>query len=406
MDTVFYYIFIIFVIVCYIINKKNMLELKITEEQELLRDTIRDFAQNELKPIAAQIDENAKIPDDIIKKIGELGILGAPFPVEYNGCGFGECGYCIAVEEIARVCLSTSTFIGAHVSIASNSIFLFGSEEQKKKYLTLLASGEKIGAFALTEAQAGSDSFNVMTKAVLDEEKNEWVLNGSKQWISNAPFADIFVVFARTKRGVSAFIVEKGTDGFAVGAPEKKMGIRGSQTAALSFNNVRIPKDNLIGVEGRGFLIAMKALDAGRLGLGAACLGASKELLKLSVGYAKERKQFNEPISNFQAVQFMLAEMETGIYQVESVVYRTAALYDQGKMTARHSAIVKLAASELLDKCADYAMQIFGGAGYSKEYPIERFYRDARINRIFEGTSEIQKIVIAHDVLKKGECNY
>ncbi len=383
-----------------------MLELKLTEEQRLLRKTIRSFVMTELRPLASKIDIDEKIPIHIIKKIGELGILGLPFPVEYSGCGFGECGYCIAVEEISRACLSTATFIGAHVSIASNSIYLFGNEEQKQKYLTVLATGEKIGAFALTESQAGSDSFNINTKAEFISSKNKWVVNGSKQWISNAPIANIFVVFARTKTGISAFIIERYTEGFIIGPPEKKMGIKGSQTSTLTFDNVHIPKENLIGLDGRGFLIAMKALDAGRLGLGASCLGACKELLKKCVTYSKERKQFNESISKFQSIQFMLAEMETAIYQIESIVYRTASLYDSGKMTSRHSAIVKLAASEALDMCADYAMQIYGGAGYSKEYDIERYYRDSRINRIFEGTSEIQKIVIAHDILKKGELNY
>lgn len=380
-----------------------MLALNLSDEQKVLRDMVRDFATKKLKPIASQIDEMEMIPKEIISEICELGLLGAAFPVEYGGSGFGECGYAIIAEEIARVCMSTATFIGAHVSIASNSIYVAGNEEQKLKYLTPLATGEKIGAFALTESQAGSDAFNVLTHAELDENTSEWILNGSKQWISNAPIADIFIVYARTKRGISTFIVEKDTKGFTVGPPEKKLGIRGSQTATLTFEDVRIPKENLLGAEGRGFLTAMKVLDTGRLGLGAACLGACKELLNMSVQYSKERKQFNESISSFQAIQFMLAEMQTLIYQVESIVYRTATLYDEGKMTTRHAAIVKLAASEALDKCADYAMQIYGGAGYSKEYPIERYYRDARINRIFEGTSEIQKIVIAHDLLKKGE---
>jgi alkylation response protein AidB-like acyl-CoA dehydrogenase len=376
-----------------------MFELTFTEEQTMLREMVRDFADNELKPIASQIDENEAIPMEIIQKIGELGILGAAFPIEYGGSGFGEVGYCIIQEEIGRACLSTATFIGAHVSIGTNAIYLGGSEEIRKKYVVPLASGEKVAAFALTEERAGSDAFDLRTKA--EPDGDDWVINGEKQWITNGPFADTFSVFARTPRGITAFVVEKGTPGFASGAPEKKMGIRGSKTSSLTFDNVRVPKENMLGGEGRGFLLAMKTLDAGRLGLGAACMGACKELLELSTKYAKERKQFGEPIANFQAIQFMLAEMATLIYTSESLVYRTAVLYDKHEMLSRQSAMVKLFVSEALDKCVDYAMQIHGGMGFSREMPIERFYRDSRINRIFEGTSEIQKLVIARDIIKR-----
>jgi alkylation response protein AidB-like acyl-CoA dehydrogenase len=376
-----------------------MIEFSFTEEQTMLREMVRDFATNELKPIASKIDEEEAIPDEIIRKIAELGLLGAPFPIEYGGSGIGEIGYCIIQEEIARACLSTATFIGAHVSIGTNAIFIGGTEEQKQKWLPPLTAGEKIAAFALTEPSAGSDAFNLKTKAYLDGD--EWVINGEKLWITNGPFADVFSVFARTNLGISLFVVEKGTPGFTPGAPEKKMGIRGSKTSSLTFDNVRIPKENLIGRDGKGFLIAMKTLDAGRLGLGAACLGACKELLEISTRFAKERKQFDEPIANFQAVQFMLAEMATLIYETESIVYRTAMLYDKQEILPRHSAIVKLVSSNALDRCVDYAMQIHGGMGYSRELPIERFYRDSRINRIFEGTSEIQKLIIAKDVIKR-----
>lgn len=376
-----------------------MFQLIFTEEQKMLRDMVRDFVDNELKPHAAEIDETENIPHDIITKIGELGLLGAAFPLEYGGSGFGEVGYCMVQEEIGRACLSTATFIGAHVSIGTNSIYLGGDDFIRNKYVIPLAQGEKIGAFALTEARAGSDAFDLNTRAELDGD--EWVINGEKLWITNGPIADVFAVFARTARGITGFVVEKDMPGFAPGAPERKMGIRGSKTSALTFDNVRVPKENMLGVEGRGFLLAMKTLDAGRLGLGAACLGACKELLELSTKYAKERKQFNEPIANFQAIQFMLAEMATLIYTTESLVYRTATLYDNQEMLSRQSAMVKLYASEALDKCVDYAMQIHGGMGFSRELPIERFYRDARINRIFEGTSEIQKLVIARDVIKR-----
>jgi len=376
-----------------------MFEFALTEEQKMLQDMIRDFATEELKPIAAKIDENERIPDHIIKKIGELGILGAPYPEEYGGSGFGEVGYCIIQEQIARACMSTATFIGAHVSIGSNAIFIGGSEEVKQKYLTQLTSGEKIAAFALTEQNAGSDAFNLRTKAELDGD--HWVLNGEKLWITNAPFADIFSVFARTKRGITAFVVEKGMEGFSVGADEKKMGIKGSRTAALTFDNVRVPKENMIGREGHGFIIAMKTLDAGRLGLGAACLGGMKELLEISTKFSKERKQFDEPISHFQGVQFMLAEMAIKIYSLESILFRTAHDYDAKIMNPRQAAIVKYVASEYAVEVADLAMQIHGGMGFSKEMPIERFYRDARINKIFEGTNEIQKMIIARDIIKK-----
>ncbi|MCX6173189.1 MAG: acyl-CoA dehydrogenase family protein [Ignavibacteriales bacterium] len=376
-----------------------MNEFTLTEEQQMLRDMTRDFVNNEIKPIAAKIDAEEKIPKELIKKLGELGFLGVVFPEEYGGGGFGEVGYCLMQEEIARGCMSTATFIGAHQSIGSNVIYIGGTEEQKLKYLTPLARGEKIGAFCLTEAQAGSDSFNVKTRAHL--EGNEWVINGEKLWITNGGIADIVSVFARTNKGISAFIVETETPGFSAGPPEKKMGIKGSTTNAITFDNVRIPKENLIGTDGRGFILAMKTLNAGRLGLGAACLGAAKELLEMSTQYAKQRKQFDQSISNFQAIQFMLSEMATLLYAMESMVYRTAIDYDEKKDVNRQSAIVKIFCSESLDKIADHAVQIHGGMGYSRELPIERFYRDSRINRIFEGTTEIQKGIIAREVLKK-----
>lgn len=375
-----------------------MFEFSFTEEQNMLRDMVRDFSVNELKPIASKIDENEKIPDDIIKKLGELGLLGASFPAEYGGGGFGEVGYCIVQEEIARACLSTATFIGAHQSIGTNAIYIGGSEELRKKYVVPLAEGKLIGAFCLTEVQAGSDSFNLRTTAKL--EGDNWILNGEKLWITNGGLADIVSVFARTDRGISAFVVETKWPGFSAGPAEKKMGIRGSTTNPISFDNVKIPKENLIGHEGRGFLIAMKTLDAGRLGLGAACLGAAKELLEMSTRYAKERVQFDQAISNFQAIQFMLSDMALLIYGMESVIYRTAVDYDLKKNIGMHSAMVKLFCSESLDKIVDYAVQIHGGIGYSREYPVERFYRDSRINRIFEGTNEIQKGIIAREVLK------
>jgi alkylation response protein AidB-like acyl-CoA dehydrogenase len=376
-----------------------MFELKFTDEQNMLREMVRDFTNNEIKPIAAKIDKEEKIPSELIKKIGELGLLGVSFPEEYGGGGMGEVGYCIMQEEIARGCMSTATFIGAHQSIGSNAIYLGGSEEQKKKFLIPLASGKKIAAFCLTEAQAGSDSFHLKTKAELNG--SEWIINGEKLWITNGGIADTLALFARTEKGISMFIVETNTPGFKFGPPEKKMGIKGSITNALSFENVRIPKENLVGQDGRGFIIAMKTLDAGRLGLGAACLGAAKELLELSTNYAKRRHQFDHAISSFQAIQFMLAEMAVMIYNMESIIYRTATDYDLGKNISTQSAMVKLYCSDSLDVIADCAVQIHGGMGYSQELPIERIYRDSRINRIFEGTNEIQKGIIARDIIKK-----
>ncbi len=376
-----------------------MFKFGFTEEQEMLRDMVRDFVNNELKPVAAKIDDEEKIPGEIKKKIGELGLLGAPYPEEYGGSGFGEVGYCIIQEEISRACLSTATFIGAHVSIGANAIYLGGSEELKQKYLPILNSGEKYAAYALTEQGAGSDAFNLQTRA--EKDGDDWILNGEKMWITNGPFADVVSVFARTKKGISGFVVEKDMPGFSHGAPEKKMGIKGSETSTITFDNVRVPGENIIGRDGRGFLIAMKVLDAGRLGLGAACLGGMKELLEISVEYAKNRKQFDQPIAHFQSVQNMLADMATEIYNAESIIYRTAIDYDDGSMLGRQAAIVKYVASESLQRIADTAMQIHGGMGFSKELPIERFYRDGRINKIFEGTNEIQKGIIARDVLKR-----
>jgi alkylation response protein AidB-like acyl-CoA dehydrogenase len=377
-----------------------MSEYAITEEQKMLREMVREFVNAEIKPIAHKIDEDERIPPELIRKIADLGLLGEAFPQEYGGGGFGEMGYCLAAEEIARGCMSTATFIGAHQSIGANAIYLGGNEALKKKYLVPLAEGKMIGAFALTEVLAGSDSFNLRTKAVKDG--NEWVINGEKMWITNGSIADVVSTFARTERGITGFVVETKTPGYTAGPPEKKMGIRGSVTTPIVFDNVRVPQENMIGEDGRGFIVAMKTLDAGRLGLGAATLGAAKELLEMSAKYAKERKQFDVPIASFEAIQFMLAEMATYVYAMESMVYRTAAAYDEGKSISRQAAIVKLFCSESLDKVADFAVQVHGGMGYSRELPVERYYRDSRINRIFEGTNEIQKLVIAREVLKKG----
>ena len=293
---------------------------------------------------------------------------------------------------------STATLVGAHQSIGTNAIFLGGSEDLKLKYLPTLTSGEKIAAFALTESEAGSDSFNLKTTAKFKNGK--WVLNGEKLWITNGAIADIFSVFARTEKGITGFVVEKGYSGISIGKNEKKLGIRGSVTNSVTFDNVSIPEENIIGADGRGFLIAMKALDAGRLGVGASSLGASKEILHLSTSFAKERKQFGQTISNFQAIQFMLAEMATKIYAMESMLYRGAKNYDENEDISMEAAMIKLYCSEAVSEIADKGIQIHGGMGFSREIPLERFYRDARILRIFEGTSEIQKMIIGRKVIK------
>lgn len=369
-----------------------------TEDQKMLRGLAKEFTDGEIRPRAQKIDEEERIPEDLIKKLGEVGFLGSIFPEEYGGGGFGKVGYCIMMEEISRGCSSTATMVGAHQSIGTNAIFLGGSEELKKKYLPGLTSGEMIASFALTEAEAGSDTFSLTTKA--EKRKDKWVINGGKVWITNAGIANLFSVFARTEKGITAFVVEADAPGITIGSPEKKLGIKGSVTNSITFENVEVPEENIIGREGRGFLLAMKTLDGGRLTIGACCLGASRELLELSTQYAKQRKQFGEPIAKFQAVQFMLAEMASKIYPMESIVYRCAFDDDRKKDIAMDAAIVKLYCSEAMAEVADKALQVHGGMGFSRELPMERYYRDARILRIFEGTTEIQKMIIGRQVIK------
>lgn len=382
------------------------MDFTFTEEQNMLRDMLRKFVANEIKPIAAKIDKDAKIPDELIKKLGSMGLMGLPFPDKYGGAGYGEIGYCIAAEEIARGCGATATFLGAHISIGSMAIYLDGTEEQKQKYLVPLAKGEKIGAFALTEPNAGSDAAAIETTAVRDG--NDFIINGSKIWITNGGIADIITVFAVTdkalgaKGGVTAFIAEKGFKGYSVGKTDEKMGIKGSVTSELIFQDMRVPKENVLGQFGAGFLTAMKTLDRGRLGLAACCIGAAKELLDMSTKHANSRVQFGSPLSEKEAIQWMLAEIAAEIYAMESITYRTAWMCDNDMKFTRESAIAKMFCSESVGDVVDKALQIHGGLGYMAEYPIERFYRDARIMRIFEGTNEIQRMVIARDVIKKG----
>ncbi|MCP5062487.1 MAG: acyl-CoA dehydrogenase [Ignavibacteriae bacterium] len=368
------------------------------KDLQMLREMARDFTNSEIRPLADSIDKNEEIPQDLINKLGEVGLLGTSFPEEYGGGGFGEVGFCIAQEEVTRACASTAAFIGAHQSIGTNAIYLGGSEELKQKYLPDLTSGKKIAAFALTEPGAGSDAFNLQTTAVFNDGK--WILNGQKLWITNGAIADVYSVFARTPKGITGFVVEKDFPGIIVGPNEKKLGIKGSCTNTLTFENVEIPEENIIGRDGRGFIVAMNTLDTGRIGIGACSIGAAKEMMEMAVKFSLQRKQFDKPISKFQGIQFMIAEMNTKIYAMESMLNRVAEKYERKEDVAQEAAMVKLYCSEAASEVADISLQIHGGMGFSKELPVERFYRDSRILRIFEGTSEIQKIIIARKSIK------
>lgn len=381
------------------------MDFRLPEEIEMLRDTAKKFTDQEIRPLADSIEREEKVPEELIKKLGETGLMGVLIPLEYGGGGFGELGYCAMQEEISQGCASTATFLGAHLSIGSQTIILFGSEETKKKYLPGLAKGELIAAYSLSEAGSGSDAAAMKAKAVYDG--GDWVLNGTKIWVTNGPIADVIVVYAKMEKdgedlGPGAFVIETANDGFNIDKIEKKMGLKGSETAAISFSDFRIPNENLLGDPGQGFNIALTILDVGRLGLGAVTLGQAKESLRLSTLYSQQREQFGQPIADFQAIQWMLADMTTDIYAMESILYRTANAYDEGKQITREASCVKLFCSEALDRIVDHAVQIHGGMGYSSELKIERMYRDSRVHRIFEGTNEIQRLVIARETLKRG----
>jgi alkylation response protein AidB-like acyl-CoA dehydrogenase len=386
-------------------EEEENVDFEFNEEQKLLREMVRRFADQEIRPLAREIDRNEQVPKPLLSQAAELGLLGVVFPEEYGGGGLGETGYCIVLEEVARACASTATVIGGHQSIGAMALHLFGDEALKQRYLPRLARGELIAAFALSEAEAGSDAGALRTEAKPDGDG--WRLSGAKTWITNGNIADVMAVFAvtdraRGSRGISAFWIETAWPGFRVGKPEDKMGIRGSGTVSIYFDDVAVPKENILGKTGDGFKIAMRTLECGRLTLAASCLGQAKEALRVSLEYAKQRVAFGKPIAQHQAVQAMLADMATDVYLMESAVYRTAWLADQGRPFGRESSIAKLFCSEALDRVVDKGLQIHGGVGYTREYEIERLYRDSRINRIFEGTSEIQRIVIASDLLKRG----
>ena len=375
----------------------------LTREQELVRQMVREFAVNEVKPIAAEIDETERFPMENVKKMAELGMMGIPFPKELGGAGGDVLSYIISVEELSKVCGTTGVILSAHTSLCASLIYENGTPAQKEKYLVPLAKGEKIGAFGLTEPGAGTDAAGQQTTAVLDGDN--YILNGSKIFITNGGVADTFIVFAMTDksqgtRGISAFIVEKGFPGFSIGKKEDKLGIRASSTTELIFENCIVPKENLIGKEGKGFGIAMKTLDGGRIGIAAQALGIAEGAYEETIKYMKERKQFGRPLSAFQGLQWMIAEMETKIEAAKLLVYKAAWLKQNKLPYSVDAAKAKLFAAEVAMEVTTKAVQIHGGYGYTKDYPVERMMRDAKITEIYEGTSEVQKMVISGAALR------
>lgn len=374
----------------------------LSEEHEMIRKMVRDFAENEVAPTAAERDENETFDRAIFDQMAELGLTGIPWPEEYGGIGSDYLAYVIAVEELARVCASTAVTLSAHTSLAGWPVYKFGTEEQKQKYLRPMAEGKKIGAYGLTEPGSGSDAGGMKTTAKLDGD--HYIINGSKIFITNGGIADIYVVFAVTdpesKNGTSAFIVESDFEGFSVGKKEKKMGIRSSPTTEIIFDNCRVPKENLLGAEGDGFKIAMKTLDGGRNGIAAQAVGIAQGALDAAVAYSKERVQFGKPISANQGVSFKLADMGTATEASRLLTYQAAWLESNNLPYGKQSAMAKLMAGDTAMKVTTEAVQVFGGYGYTKDYPVERFMRDAKITQIYEGTQEIQRLVISRMLLK------
>ena len=374
------------------------MDFTLSKEHEMLRKMYREFAQNEVKPLAQEIDEEERFPSETIPKLAKLGLLGIPFPKKYGGAGGDNLAYAMAVEEIAKTCGTTSVIICAHTSLCCYPIYAYGTEEQKMKYLPDLLSGRKLGAFGLTEPNAGSDASGQQTVAVL--EGDHYVLNGTKCFITNATEADTFVVFAMTDKsrgtkGISAFIVESGFPGFSVGKHEEKLGLHGSPTAEIVFQDCIVPKENLLGVEGKGFSIAMATLDGGRIGIAAQSLGIAEGALAEAINYTKGRVQFGKPISKFQNTQFTLADMELGCEAGRLLTYQAAIAKGEGKRYTKQAAMAKLFTSEHAMKTTTKVVQLFGGYGYTKDYPVERMMRDAKITEIYEGTSEVQRMVIS-----------
>ena len=383
-------------------ERRQTMEIELTAEQLLIRQTMREFATREIAPLARHVDETGEFPAATFAKMAQLGLLGLPFPEAYGGAGADSVSTAIAIEEVARVCGSTALIYAAHLGLGSAPIFMFGSEEQKQRFLLPAARGDYLGAFGLTEPHAGSDAGATRTSAVLDGD--EWVINGQKMWITNAPLAGHIIVTAVTdrelgKRGISALIVPRDTPGLSFGKHEPKMGLRGSVSTAVLLDGVRVPRENLLGERGRGFTQFLEVLDGGRIGIGAMALGLAQGAYETAVRYAREREAFGRPIGAYQSVANMIADMEVGITTARLAVYQAARLKDQGQPITRAAAVAKLYASEVSERVCRDAIQILGGYGYSQEFPVERMYRDTRLLTIGEGTSEILRGVIAHAVL-------
>lgn len=379
------------------------MDFNLSKEHRMAQRLFRDFATKEVEPWAEETDETHRFPWEVVRKMQKNGLMGIPFTKENGGQGCDTLAYTLAVEEIAKVCATSAVILSAHTSLAADAINLYGTPEQKEKFLRPLANGEKLGSFALTEAEAGTDAAGQLTKAILVDD--EWLINGSKIFITNGEVADIYVIFAMTDkasgtRGISAFIIEKGTPGFTFGPVEKKMGIRGSSTCELVFINCRIPKSNLLGREGKGFGIAMSTLDGGRIGIAALALGIAEGALDRTIQYVKERKQFNSPISKFQNTQFVLARLKTEIEASRWLIYNAAIKKDSGKPFSTKAAMAKLKASQMASEVTRECVQLHGGYGYIQSFQVERMMRDAKITEIFEGTSEVMKMVISGNLLK------
>ena len=379
------------------------MDFNLTKTDELFLQMIREFAEKEVKPIAAEVDETERFPEETVRKMARLGIMGIPVPVKYGGAGGDNILYTMAVEELSRVCATTGVIVSAHTSLCCAPIMENGTEEQKMKYLPKLASGEWIGAFGLTEPNAGTDASAQQTMAV--KEGDHYVLNGTKIFITNASHADVFIIMAMTDKskgtkGISAFIVEKDFPGFSIGKKEKKLGIRGSATCELIMENCIVPAENLLGAEGKGFGIAMKTLDGGRIGIASQALGIAQGAMDETVKYVMERKQFGKPIGKFQNTQFQLADLETKIQASRLLVRKAAFKKDHKQPYSADAAMAKLFAAETAMEMTTKAVQFHGGYGYTREYPVERMMRDAKITEIYEGTSEVQRMVIAAHLLK------
>ena len=386
------------------------MNFSLSKEHEMARGLFKEFAEAEVKPLAQEVDETEQFPRGTVEKMAKVGFLGIPVPKEYGGQGCDPLTYAMCVEELSKVCGTTGVIVSAHTSLCCDPIQTYGTEEQKQKYLVPLAKGEKLGAFGLTEPGAGTDAQGMQTKAVLDEATNEWVLNGSKCFITNGKEADVYIIFAitdivedkkgRKQKKFSAFIVEKGTEGFTFGTKEKKMGIRGSATYELIFQDCRIPADNLLGQRGKGFPIAMHTLDGGRIGIAAQALGIAAGALEATINYVKERKQFGRAIGAFQNTQFQLADMATKVEAARLLVYKAAVAKATQATYTVEAAQAKLYAAEVAMEVTTKAVQLHGGYGYIREYDVERMMRDAKITEIYEGTSEVQRMVISGALLK------